>query len=110
MEKQIISKDEERLNIVILKNEEYGIVVKGIARCHADDEYDKEKGIQLANTRAWIKYYKKLGKDISDNIDLSLRVLKYWEDRSVKLQQEQHNADSKLKELEVEYTKMIGTI
>ena len=62
MKKQVISNDEQKLNIVILTNEALNFSVKGISKCHADDEYDKDLGIKLANTRAWIKYYTKLGK------------------------------------------------
>ncbi len=60
MTRKVISKDENKLNIVILTDEDLGIVAKGISRCHANDEYDKKFGISLADTKAWLKYYKKL--------------------------------------------------
>jgi len=62
MRKQIISNAEQKLNIVILSDEATNIIAKGMARCHDGDEYNEELGIQIANSRAWLKYYEKLAK------------------------------------------------
>jgi len=110
MRKQIISKDEDKLNIVILSNEDLGIVAKGIARCHAEDEYNKEFGISLANTRAWLKYYEKLAKETACELDCATEIRKAWEDEISRLTATKKLADTKYTEIKAEYDKMIGTI
>ena len=110
MRKQIISKDEEKLNIVILSNEDLGIVAKGIARCHAEDEYDKEFGISLANTRAWLKYYEKLAKSAIKELQWAEEIRKFWEEDISRLTATKKLADTKFAEIKEEYDKMIGTI
>ena len=107
MKKQVISNDEQKLNIVILTNEAFNFSVKGISKCHADDEYDKDLGIKLANTRAWIKYYTKLGKLLGQDLNCALDLSKFWQDYCVVLQQQQYNAGAKLKELQAEYAEII---
>jgi hypothetical protein len=107
MKKQVISNDEQKLNIVILTNEAFNFSVKGISKCHADDEYDKDLGIKLANTRAWIKYYTKLGKLLGQDLDCALDLSKFWQEYCVELQQQQYNAGAKLKELQAEYAEII---
>lgn len=110
MRKQIISKDEEKLNIVILSNEDLGIVAKGIARCHAEDEYNKEFGISLANTRAWLKYYEKLGKSTIKELQWAEEIRKFWEGNISRLTATKELADTKLAEIKEEYDKMMETI
>jgi hypothetical protein len=110
MRKQIISKDEDKLNIVILSNEDLGIVAKGIARCHAEDEYDKEFGISLANTRAWLKYYEKLAKSATKELQWAEEIRKFWEEDISRLTATKKLADTKFAEIKEEYDKMIGTI
>lgn len=110
MRKQIISKDEEKLNIVILSNEDLGIVAKGVARCHAEDEYNKEFGISLANTRAWLKYYKKLAKNSTKNLELIREIKSIWEDKVAHLTATKKLADTKFAEIKEEYDKMMETI
>ena len=110
MEKQIISKDDEKLNIVILYNKDLGIMAKGIARCHEEDKYNKEIGIALANTRAWIKYYEKLSKQTKIELDWSEKALKYWEDKITKCVSAKKMANAKLDKMQEEYNKMIGRI
>lgn len=107
MKKQVISNDEQKLNIVILTNEAFNFTVKGVSKCHADDEYDKDLGIKLANTRAWIKYYTKLGKLLGKDLDCALDLSKFWQEYCVELQQQQYNAGAKLKELQAEYAEII---
>ena len=110
MRKQIISKDEEKLNIVILSNEDLGIVAKGIARCHTEDEYNKEFGISLANTRAWLKYYEKLAKSSVKNLEWAREIKGIWEDEITRLTTTKKLADTKFAEIKEEYDKMMGTI
>ena len=110
MKKQVISNDEQKLNIVILTNEAFNFSVKGISKCHADDEYDKDLGIKLANTRAWIKYYTKLGKLLEEDLEFGLDLAKYWQDYTVELQKQVHTAEIKLKELQAEYTELVDKI
>lgn len=110
MKKQVISNDEKKVNIVILTNEALNISVKGIARCHEDDTYDKELGIKLANTRAWIKYYTKLGKLLEEDLEFGLDLAKYWQEYAVELQKQVHTAEAKLKELQAEYTELVDKI
>ncbi len=110
MRKQIISKDEEKLNIVILSNEDLGIVAKGIARCHAEDEYNKEFGISLANTRAWLKYYAKLSKNSVKELEWAKEISKCWEDRVARLVATKKLADTKFDEIKTEYDKIMKTI
>jgi len=110
MRKQIISKDEERLNIVILSNEDLGIVAKGISRCHTEDKYDKEFGISLANTRAWLKYYEKLSKNSIKELEWAEEIRKCWENEVSRLTATKKLADTKFAEIKEEYDKMIGTI
>lgn len=110
MRKQIISKDEDKLNIVILSNEDLGIVAKGIARCHAEDEYNKEFGISLANTRAWLKYYEKLAKVTESELGWATEIRQVWESEISRLTATKKLADTKFAEIKEEYDKMIGTI
>lgn len=110
MRKQVISKDEEKLNIVILSNEDLGIVAKGIARCHAEDEYNKEFGISLANTRAWLKYYEKLSKSTIKELQWAEEIRKFWEENISRLTATKKLADTKFAEIKEEYDKMMGTI
>lgn len=110
MRKQIISKDEEKLNIVILSNEDLGIIAKGVARCHDEDEYNKEFGISLANTRAWLKYYEKLSKSTIKELQWAEEIRKFWEENVSRLTATKKLADSKFAEIKEEYDKMMGTV
>lgn len=69
MEKKVIKQD--NTTIVILKDYSYypAIVVKGIAKCDPRDTFDAELGEKVANAKAWIKYYDKLAKSITSNLD-----------------------------------------
>ena len=110
MRKQIISKDEEKLNIVILNNEDLHIVAKGVARCHEDDTYDKDFGLKLANTRAWLKYYEKLSKANAVELEWAKEILSFWEEQIKRLTVTAKVADTKYAEIKAEYDKMIETI
>lgn len=110
MKKQIISKDEIGLNIVILSNEEIGFVVKGFSKCHPDDTYNRDLGIKIANTKAWIKYYEKLKKVIAENTKDAVELkglLETWiENDNAQIA----HADLKLKELKAEYAEIVDEI
>lgn len=110
MRKQIITKSEDKLNIVILSNDAEGIMAKGIARCHAEDDYNEEFGIQLANTRAWLKYYDKIAKIAKDELDWAEEMVKFWSDEVASRKKLLDNAETKGKEIADEYDKMMKTI
>lgn len=110
MRKQVISNDEARVNIVILSNESLDIIAKGVSKCHADDEYNKELGISIANTRAWIKYYEKLGAVAKRNLPWAEEMKEWYTAKVDKYNQMQELADAKVKEITAEYEKMIEGI
>lgn len=102
MHKQIISNDDSKINVVILRNDSLGIIAKGIARCHEEDTYDKELGINLANTKAWLQYYDKLGKETAKELTYAYDILDYWQKEIVRLAQVQHTADAKARVIKEE--------
>lgn len=63
MNKRIYEDVKNKVVVVTISDECGYIIAKGISKCSPEDEFDIEKGRQLANTRAWIKYYKKILKD-----------------------------------------------
>lgn len=95
MYKQVINDDKAKVNVVVLKNEALDIVAKGIARCHEEDTYDKELGLNLANTKAWLQYYNKLSKNTSKELEYAYEIVDYWQKEIVHLAQVQHTADAK---------------
>lgn len=108
MKKQIISNDEQKLNIVILRNDSEEICVKGISKCHPDDVYDKEKGIQIANTKAWIKYYEALAKVNKKLIGFHTDMLEWYQGRVNEDKAVYEMAMSKLPALKEELNKAVG--
>ena len=36
---------------------------RGISQCHDEDEYDEHRGVDLASTRADMKYHKRMARD-----------------------------------------------
>jgi len=76
MEKRIITNDDAKINIVILTNPLNGERIKGISKCHADDIYDRDKGIAIANARAWINYYKSLKRTNKQYLTAAERIIK----------------------------------
>lgn len=110
MKKQIISKDEEKLNIVILRNDSMGICVKGISKCHPEDEYDREKGIHIANTKAWIKYYEKLGTSAERSLAWEEDMLKYYTDEVARLKSVKEMSAKKVEKISAEYNQLIKEI
>ena len=102
MYKQVINDDKAKVNVVVLKNEALGIIAKGISRCHEEDTYDKELGINLANTKAWLQYYDKLGKETSKELDYAHEILEYWQNEILRLTKVQHIADAKSKIIQEE--------
>ena len=41
----------------------FDIGFKGTAKCHDNDEFDEHKGVDLASTRADMKYHRRMAKD-----------------------------------------------
>jgi hypothetical protein len=105
MTRKVISKDEERLNIVILTNETLGIVAKGISRCDVNDNYNREFGIALADTKAWLKYYKKLSKYYTGKLKLTKAGEDWW---ITQLTISKNYADRRVIEYEKQYSIIIG--
>lgn len=110
MRKQVINKDEEKMNIVILSNDDEGILVKGVSRCHEEDTYNKDFGLKLANTRAWLKYYKKLGKTNDLKLEYANEILSYWQEHIKQLTITKKVAEQKYTEIKAEYDEMMETV
>ena len=43
--------------------------IKGVSKCHDDDEFDEHKAVDLANTRADMKYHRRMAKDYQKYIN-----------------------------------------
>lgn len=110
MNKKVITNDEAKINIVILRNEKYGIEVKGISKCHPDDTYDKDLGLYLANSRAWIKYYKMLNKAMIEELDCGKLFLDRIQKELGIIEETIQNNEAKLKLIEEDYTNKIKGI
>lgn len=110
MRKQVISKSEDKVNIVILTNEAEHIQVKGISRCHDEDTYNEEFGIQLANTRAWLKYYEAIEKRTEEELKWENEMLEWHQDEIARISKMKENAQAKRADIQAEYNKMIETI
>ena len=110
MNKTVIVKDDEKLAIVILRNENFGITAKGVARCHPEDEYNSEFGVHLANTKAWLNYYDKFNRYNKTRLRWSQGSLDYYTKRVNKIQAEIDNSAKKVEELKAEYTDLLKEI
>lgn len=108
MKKQIISNDDKKVNIVILKNDSLGISVKGISKCHPEDIYDRDKGIKIANTKAWIKYYQTLIKVEKRELDFHNEILEWQKGIIEESQHIMERAENKIPELQAELEKIMG--
>ncbi len=107
MNKTVIVKDEEKLAIVILRNEKYGITAKGVARCHPEDTYNSEFGVRLANTKAWLSYYDKFNKFTKKRLKWNKEFLDYYTNVVEKIDGEVADSAKKVEELEAEYTDLL---
>lgn len=110
MKKQIINNAEERLNIVILKNDNYGIIAKGISRCHPDDDYNEEVGQHIANSRAWLKYYEKLQKYTTNELEWVEDTAQHYAERVNQLKEVRQNAVDKYNEIIADYNETLKTL
>lgn len=110
MLKQVITNKDSKISVVVLTNESLGIKVKGISRCHDEDEYNEELGVKLANTRAWIKYYEKLRSCSLKELEIDKELKECWEDEIARLTKVIHIAETKAQEIREEYEKMIEAI
>lgn len=110
MEKQIINNEQEKLNIVILKNNHYGILAKGISRCHPDDEYNAEVGEKIANSRAWIKYYAKLRKLLDTELEYAEDLKEVFAKEVENIKESRQNAVDKYNEIVADYNETLKTL
>lgn len=110
MRKQVITRSEDKVNIVILANDAERIQVKGISRCHDEDTYNEEFGIQLANTRAWLKYYEAIEKRAGEELDWEEEMVKWHQDEIARITKMKENAQVKRAEIQEEYDKMLETV
>ena len=110
MKKQVIRNDEHKLNIVILIDKENDIKVKGIAKCHEEDEYNPELGATLANTKAWLKYYEKLELKQETEVAYAEEITQLWQEHLEKVKSNLERTKTKNKEIEAEYEKIIETL
>lgn len=110
MKKQVINKNEEGMCIVILGNEHYGILVKGISKCHPDDTYDPVLGEKIANSRAWIKYYEKLKKVLSNELECLEELRDYFTNSIEELKITKENAYNKYDEILADYEETLKNL
>lgn len=110
MFKQVINDDKAKVNVVVLKNEALDIVAKGIARCHAEDTYNKELGENLANTKAWLQYYNKLSKNTDKELAYAYEIVEYWQKEISRLVSVKHTADVKARVIKEELDNIMKDI
>ncbi len=110
MEKRVIVKPEAGMVIVLLMDKYGDVVGKGVSKCHADDTFDAALGEKLANTRAWIKYYKLANRRCDKWVDLVKENLAYYERMVKKYQADKDIVADKLATLEKEYDEMLQGI
>ena len=102
MNKKIYIDEQNRSVVVVLHNNQYRITAKGRAICHETDNFDKEKGINLANTKAWLQYYNKLSKKADKKLAYANEILDYWQKEISNLASVKHRADAKEKVIKEE--------
>lgn len=71
---RIISKEKDRITIVITK-----CGTKGISRCHEDDEWNALKGAEIAWRKAKIKELLKAKRYLNKRINMNLDILNKYE-------------------------------
>lgn len=110
MEKRVIVNENKKTVVVLLINEYRQISAKGIARCSAEDTFDKDKGLSLANTRAWLNYYKRQDAFLDKYIKLCLENInnykKYISDKT----EMSKIIKSKIATLEKDYKELINIL
>lgn len=52
-----VNYDENKTTVII--HSEYGDIA-GVSKCHPDDKFSKFFGAELAENRAWVKYFKRV--------------------------------------------------
>ena len=110
MYKQVINDSKAKVNVVVLKNEALDIVAKGIARCHEEDTYNEELGINLANTKAWLQYYNKLSKNTDKELAYAYEIVEYWQKEISRLVSVKHTADAKARVIQEELDNIMKDI
>ena len=110
MRKQVFVNEEKRTAVVVLNNEANGILVRGKAVCHETDTFDAELGVNIANTRAWIKYYEALDKVCNEDLETISEISAYWTEIAADTARIKELAAKKLASIKEEYTKIIENI
>lgn len=110
MRKQVINNEQEKLSIVILSNDSYGILAKGISRCHPDDNYDPEIGEKIANSRAWIKYYDKLKRFADRELEWVEDMEQHYAKRVNEYKDLRENATNKYNEIIADYNETLKNL
>lgn len=106
MRKQIYSNDEKKVNVVVLSNGKEGILVKGISKCSDEDTYDRETGIKLANSRAWLKYYDQVRKNCNVGLEWLRKSVELCNEEIQKLEEQSDTVATKWNEINEELAKM----
>lgn len=110
MRKQVFVNEDKRTTVVVLNNEANGILVRGKSICHETDTFNAELGLEIANTRAWIKYYEALGKICEEDIDAMTDIMACWMEEAMKTKRTRDLAAKKLAEIKIEYEKIMEEI
>lgn len=110
MDKKVYINEEAKIVVVVLRNDEHDIIVRGKSKCHDDDTFDKELGIKLATTRAWINYYTKLRNVAKKDLDLFKDMEEYYSKRAEDTNKLIDVATSKYNEIYNDYIKTIETL
>lgn len=80
----------DKICVVVLKDYWKGTLAKGISRCSKDDIFNREKGLKLANARAWKKYFDNTIKTCERDIKHCEEYVKYW---NQEIDKTKHNLD-----------------
>lgn len=110
MRKQVFTNEEKKTVVVVLTNEANGICVRGKAICHESDTFNAELGTNIANTRAWQKYYEKLGKAAENDLEFAKIIAAKWADEVNRITYIKDLAEKKVAEISAEYEEIIKNI
>lgn len=110
MEKYIHVDTKNRVCVVVLKDNYGCTVAKGISRCSEDDVFNEEAGLQLANARAWSKYYKSALKDEHEGLTVCQGLVNIWNDNVEKHKQNIEVLTQKAEALEKELADLLSSL
>lgn len=100
----------DKICVVVLKDHWGDTLAKGIARCSEDDTFNREKGLKLANARAWKKYFDNTVKTCESDVKRCEKCVEYW---NQEIEQTKHNLDiikTKREALENEIEELLGNL